>query len=105
MARKGDIDSKTVASRVPMETYISLLRQSSQEKTTLSSYVAELLKECLQFGRPVQKPYDPSQFRADEYKALYEKAKEDYNKITFERKELKDRISELEKELSKLRRV
>lgn len=105
MARKGDIDSKTVASRVPMDTYISLLRQSSKEKMTISAYVAELLKECISFGRPVQKPYDPSQFRADEYKALYDKAKEDYNKITFERKALNDRISELEKELSKFRTV
>jgi hypothetical protein len=105
MARKGDIDSKTVASRVPMDTYISLLRQSSKEKMTISAYVSELLKECISFGRPVQKPYDPSQFRADEYKALYEKAKEDYNKITFERKELKDRISQLEEELSKFRKI
>jgi hypothetical protein len=96
MARKGDIDSKSIASRVPMETYISLLRMSSSEKTTISSYVAELLKECVQFGRPVRRPPDPTQIGNHEYKRLYERLKIDYADATFKIKELSDKISILE---------
>jgi len=96
MARKGDIDSKTVASRVSMETYISLLRQASHEKVTLSFYVHELLKECLTFGRPVQRPPDPNLIGNTEYKYLYEGLKIDYANATF-------KIAELEEELAKYR--
>jgi hypothetical protein len=104
MARKGDIDSKTVASRVPMETYISLLRMSSKEKTTISSYVAELLNECVAFGRPVHRPPDPTQIGNSEYKNLYERLKIDYANETFKTKELSDKIRVLEEELSKFKR-
>jgi hypothetical protein len=98
MARKGDIDSKTVASRVSMETYISLLRQSSQEKVTLSYYVHELLKECIAYGRPVPRPPDPNAIGNGEYKRLYEGLKIDYAELTF-------KVAELEKELSKFRTI
>lgn len=43
MARKGDIDSKSVASRVPMEVYLRLQATASKNKMTLSAYVNELL--------------------------------------------------------------
>jgi hypothetical protein len=43
MARKGDIDSKSVASRLPMDIYIRLLTQSSAKKQTISSYVCDVL--------------------------------------------------------------
>lgn len=43
MARKGDIDSKSVASRLPMDIYIRLLTQSSAKKQTISAYVCDVL--------------------------------------------------------------
>ncbi len=43
MARKGDIDSKTVASRIPMEVYIRLLTNSSAKGETISNYVRDIL--------------------------------------------------------------
>jgi cell shape-determining protein MreC len=43
MARKGDIDSKSVASRLPMDVYIQLLTQSSAKKQTISAYVCDVL--------------------------------------------------------------
>lgn len=45
MARKGDIDSKSVASRVPMEVYLRLLKTASSQKKTLSSYLCDVLSE------------------------------------------------------------
>jgi hypothetical protein len=43
MARKGDIDSKSVASRIPMEVYIRLLTNSSAKGETISNYVRGIL--------------------------------------------------------------
>lgn len=43
MARKGDIDSKSVASRIPMDVYIRLLTNSSEKGETISNYVREIL--------------------------------------------------------------
>jgi hypothetical protein len=43
MARKGDIDSKSVAARVPMNIYLNLLQKSSSNKKTLSSYLCDIL--------------------------------------------------------------
>lgn len=45
MARKGDIDSKSVASRVPMEVYLRLLKSSSSKGLTLSAYLCDVLSE------------------------------------------------------------
>jgi hypothetical protein len=45
MARKGDIDSKSVAARVPMEVYLNLLQKSSSNKKTLSSYLCDILSD------------------------------------------------------------
>ena len=45
MARKGDIDSKSVASRVPMEVYLRLLKTASSQKKTLSGYLCDKLSE------------------------------------------------------------
>jgi len=47
MARKGDIDSKSVASRLPMKLYIQLLQTSSSNKQTISSYLAKIIDEAL----------------------------------------------------------
>ncbi len=43
MARKGDIDSKGIASRVPMDVYIRLLTRATSEKKTISSFLCEIL--------------------------------------------------------------
>jgi hypothetical protein len=43
MARKGDIDSKGIASRVPMDVYIRLLTKATSEKKTISSFLCEIL--------------------------------------------------------------
>jgi uncharacterized protein YjiK len=43
MARKGDIDSKSVASRIPMDVYIRLLTNSSAKGETISNYVRDVL--------------------------------------------------------------
>ena len=53
MARKGDIDSKSVASRLPMDLYIQLLKSSSSNKQTISLYVANIINEALN-GVPPQ---------------------------------------------------
>jgi hypothetical protein len=55
MARKGDIDSKSVASRVPMEVYLRLLKNSSSKGMTLSSYLCDVLSEenFGQGGQPI----------------------------------------------------
>lgn len=45
MSRKGDIDSKSVASRVPMEVYLRLLKNSSSKGMTLSSYLCDFLSK------------------------------------------------------------
>lgn len=45
MARKGDIESKSVASRVPMEVYLRLLKNSSSNGKTLSSYLCDVLSD------------------------------------------------------------
>ena len=50
MARRGDIESKTISSRLPMKTYIGLLQTSSSNKKTLSVFVAELIGEFLEKG-------------------------------------------------------
>lgn len=43
MGRKGDIDTKSVASRLPMSVYIKLLSEASTKKMTLSAYVGDIL--------------------------------------------------------------
>lgn len=43
MGRRGDIESKSVASRVPMAVYLELMRMSSSQKMTLSSFICEIL--------------------------------------------------------------
>lgn len=43
MGRKGDIDSKSVASRVPMGVYLKLLGDASANNQTISAYVAQIL--------------------------------------------------------------
>jgi len=43
MARKGDIDSKSVASRVPMEVYLAIQRKAFEDRKTISNYISELL--------------------------------------------------------------
>lgn len=50
MARRGDIESKTISSRLPMETYIGLLQLSSSNKKTLSVYVAEMIANTIHRG-------------------------------------------------------
>lgn len=59
MARKGDIDSKSVAARVPMDVYLDLLRKSSSNKKTLSSYLCDILSnENLNKNSSIKKTED-----------------------------------------------
>jgi hypothetical protein len=45
MARKGDIDSKSVSSRVPMEVFLKLQKQAFDKKQTMSAYLCDILSK------------------------------------------------------------
>lgn len=80
MGRIGDIESKSVASRVPMSTYIKLISESSKRKMTISSYIEEKLSNDvkLELGGALITDNDTI-------------------------KNLKSKVSELEKEISALK--
>jgi hypothetical protein len=72
MARKGDIDSKSVASRIPMDVYIRLLTNSSAKGETISNYVREILTN-------EQKQLDEIRARKEEISQFLEELGEFYN--------------------------
>jgi len=43
MGRIGDIETKSLSARVPMETYIHFLSSSSKNKQTISAYLCDVL--------------------------------------------------------------
>ena len=43
MGRIGDIETKSLSARVPMETYIHFLATASKNKQTISSYLCDVL--------------------------------------------------------------
>lgn len=45
MGRKGDIETKSLSARVPMETYIHFLSNAHKSKSTLSAYLCDLLND------------------------------------------------------------
>ena len=45
MGRKGDIESKSVSSRVPMEVFLKLQTQAFAQKKTMSGYLCDLLSK------------------------------------------------------------
>jgi hypothetical protein len=45
MARKGDIDSKSVASRVPMKVFIRLQTKAYESKKTMSAFICDVLSD------------------------------------------------------------
>lgn len=72
MARKGDIDSKSVASRIPMEVYIRLLTNSSAKGETISNYVRDILSN-------EQKQLDEIKTRDEVISEYMEQLKEFYD--------------------------
>jgi hypothetical protein len=117
MARKGDIESKSVASRIPMETYIKLLQISSREKKTISFYVAELIDTFIKHGNLEPKIIEVEKIVIDDSKwyelnKLYIKLKADYENLILSNNhkmrianEYGDKIRVLEEELSKFRKI
>lgn len=81
MGRIGDIESKSVASRVPMSTYIKLISESSKRKMTISAFIEEKLTNDIK--------------TLEKGGALISDAEEVKN--------LKSKVSELEKEISALK--
>jgi hypothetical protein len=77
MARRGDIESKTISSRLPMKTYIGLLQTSSSNKKTLSVFVAELIGEFLEKGILTPKIVQVEKIVADPEQAIRIKTLED----------------------------
>jgi hypothetical protein len=77
MARRGDIESKTISSRLPMKTYIGLLQTSSSNKKTLSVFVAELIGEFLEKGILTPKIVEVEKIVADPEHAIRIKTLED----------------------------
>jgi hypothetical protein len=77
MARRGDIESKTISSRLPMKTYIGLLQTSSSNKKTLSVFVAELIGEFLEKGILTPKIVEVEKIVADPEQAIRIKTLED----------------------------
>lgn len=110
MARKGDIDSKSVASRVPMEVYLRLLKNSSSNKQTLSSYLCDVLSDE-KFGqggvtekvvyrdRVIEKKIEAPIYRD---RIVEKKIEIDNPKISQENVALKKQIELLELEIKKL---
>ena len=45
MARKGDIDSKSIASRVPMKVYIRLQTMAYESNKTMSAFICDVLSD------------------------------------------------------------
>ena len=109
MARKGDIDSKSVASRGPMEVYLRLLKNSSSKGMTLSSYLCDVLSEgnFSQGGqtkieyqdRIIEKKIEVPIYRD---RILEKKVEIDNPKISQENIALKKKIELLELEIKKL---
>lgn len=106
MARRGDIESKTISSRLPMKTYIGLLQTSSSNKKTLSVFVAELIGEFLEKGvlepkiviqeKTVADPKQAAKIKTLEDKLL--KAEQEILKKderTKEEKMLKEKLAEM----------
>lgn len=113
MARKGDIDSKSVASRVPMEVYLRLLKNSSSNKQTLSSYLCDVLSDE-KFGqggvtekvvyrdRIIEKKIEAPVYRD---RIVEKKVEIDNPKISQENVALKKQIQLLEDEIKELKKV
>jgi hypothetical protein len=109
MARKGDIDSKSVASRVPMEVYLRLLKSSSSNGMTLSSYLCDVLsKDNFSQGgqtkieyqdRVIEKKIEVPIYRD---RIIEKKVEIDNPKIIQENVALKKQIELLELEIKKL---
>jgi hypothetical protein len=107
MARKGDIESKSVASRIQMDTYIKLLKMSSSNKQTISMYVANLIDLFINKGGiPEPKIVEVEKLVSDPKQAIRIKTLEDKllkaeqeilekDKKTEEDKLLKEKIIEL----------
>ena len=113
MARKGDIDSKSIASRLPMKTYIGLLQKSSSNKKTISVFVAELIGEFLEKGVLEPKIIEVEKVVVDtsQYDEL-KKLQYDYDNLTLRERHLQneahksnERIKVLEEELKKFRKI
>lgn len=113
MARKGDIDSKSIASRLPMKTYIGLLQKSSSNKKTISVFVAELIGEFLEKGVLEPKIIEVEKVVVDTSQYdKFNKLKYDYDNLTLRARHLKneaheynERIRVLEEELKKFRKI
>jgi hypothetical protein len=93
MARRGDIESKTISSRLPMETYIGLLQASSSNKKTLSVYVAEIIANCIyRGGIPEPKTVEVEVIK--EIQVPDPKQAEEIQKLKLELKELEIKIEQ-----------
>ena len=64
MGRTGDIDSKSIASRVPMEVYIRLLTEATSKKMTLSKYIGVLVanSNSKEKGGRIDQPIDNTKY-------------------------------------------
>ena len=112
MARRGDIDSKTVASRISMDNYIHLLKLASTNKKTISSYLADLINEFLNVGFQ-EKIVEVEKIVVDtsQYDKL-NKLEYDYDNLLLRTQSDKRQLNEygekirvLEEELSKFRKI
>jgi predicted DNA-binding protein len=93
MARRGDIESKTISSRLPMETYIGLLQASSSSKKPVSVYVAELIANSIyRGGMPEPKIVEVEVIK--EIQVSDPKQAEEIEKLKLDLKELETKIEQ-----------
>lgn len=98
MGRSADIKTKAVATRVPMADYIKILQESSAKGISVSDYVSLKLANDVDIklkdgGNLITVPV---RIERDESKSIYKK-------LETEALNYKNKVSELEKEISALK--
>lgn len=113
MARKGDIDSKPVSARVPMEVFIKLQTIAFEKKKTMSAFLCDILSDD-KFGQggEAKIEYRDKLIPKIEYRdriiekevpvEYYFKEEVDNPILIKENEDLKNRILELEQELQSI---
>jgi hypothetical protein len=114
MARKGDIDSKSVASRVPMKVFIRLQTKAYESNKTMSAFICDVLSdENFSQGGETKIEYRDILVPKIEYRdrIIEKEVPVEYHhdkivdnpKLIEENEDLKRQVKLLQKELNKLK--
>lgn len=105
MARRGDIDSKSVATRIPMELFLKVQKDAFNNKQTLSSYLNDVLENKFANGGNINPQIKYVEKIVNVEKKVQDPALlEKIDKLTAENKripELEEKIKEIENATTK----